>query len=122
MNMAVYIYPNNKYQYILRHQDQNENSSSTLFIWKSRIMMLFVVIINMIYMLYSDINIDKASLSLILSIYLLVFTTNVYFLETNLTTWSFYSHPTTREVKAKTCAHYSGSQETWVKRAHYHCK
>ena len=78
-------------------------------------------------MLYSDINIDKASLSLILYINLLVFTTNVYFLETNLTTWSSYSHPTTEEVKAKTCAHkYSGSQETsqetWVKRAHYYCK
>ena len=80
----------------------------------------------MIYVLYSDINIDKASLSLILQIYLLVFTTNVYFLEINLTTWSFYSHPTTEEVKAKTYAHNSGSQEklqeTWVKRAHYYCK
>ena len=69
-------------------------------------------------MLYSDINIDKASLSLILYIYLLGFTTNVYFLEAKLTTWSFYSHSTTEEVKAKTCAHYSGSQETSVKRAH----
>ena len=58
--------------------------------------------------------------------YLLVFTTTVYFLETNLTTWSFYSHPTTEEVKEKTCAHNSGSQETsqeiWVKRDHYYCK
>ena len=92
--------------------------------WKSRI--ILVANINMIYILYLDINIDKASLSLILYIYLLVFSTNVYFFETNLTTWSFYSHPTTEEVKAKTCANISGSQETsqetWVKRAHYNCK
>ena len=77
-------------------------------------------------MLYWDINIDKASLSLILQIYLLIFTTNVYFLEINLTTWSFYSPSTTEEVKAKTCTHNSGSQEisqeTWVKRAHNYCK
>ena len=36
------ISPNNKYQYIWRYRDQNENSSSTLFMWKGRII-IFVV-------------------------------------------------------------------------------
>ena len=33
---------------------------------------------NKLYMAYTDINIDKASISLILQIYLLVFTKKVY--------------------------------------------
>ena len=87
--------------------------------WKSRIIIFVVKRKYTLYIAYSDTNIDKVLLSLNMQIYLLLFTTNVFFLESNLTTWSYYSYSTTEEVKAKTCAHNSGfqetSQETWVK-------
>ena len=51
-------------------------------------------------MAYADININKASLSLILQIY--VFTKKNIPLKINLTTWSSYSYSTTEGVKAKT--------------------
>ena len=52
-------------------------------------------------MVYSDIKIDKAQLSLVLWIYLLVLTTKICFLETNLTTWSFTHILPLRKQKQK---------------------